>query len=645
MGILEQIEKENDIKNISRDKYGELAEEIREFLIDKVSENGGHLASNLGAVELTMALHTVMDFPEDKLIFDVGHQSYTHKILTGRKDGFDSLRQFQGMSGFPKRSESDADAFNTGHSSTGISAAMGFAVARDMKGTKEKVAVVIGDGSMTGGMAYEALNGLAQLKTGCVVVLNDNEMSIGKNVGGLSRYLNSIRVGAAYNDFKSGVENSLLTTKTGTKLAHLLKRSKDNIKQIFVPGMFFEELGITYVGPIDGHDTEQLVRTFQNAFKLNKPIIIHVKTKKGKGYGLAERHPDYFHGVGPFDKETGKQIVPKKTSTYTDVFGRKLVEIGKEHEDVVAITAAMAQGTGLNRFEEKFPKRFFDVGIAEQHAVTFAAGMAAAGLVPVVAIYSSFFQRAYDQILHDVCLQKLHVILAVDRAGLVGQDGETHQGIYDVAFLSHMPNMVVLAPKNRYELEAMMDYAYSYDGPIAIRYPRGSAYKGYEDKFQKIEYGKSEVLKEGKKIAILACGTMVEEADKLVSLLQEKGETPTLVNVRFVSMVDEDLLEKLLADHSVIVTMEDCVTSGGYGEQVARYLAERGVCKDSGCFEKAENAGSEKDTGRCVIHVDGSIPQEQVQHGTIGELRKMLGIDAESMCEKIMDVCNGKQKN
>ena len=620
MSILDEITKENDIKHIAKEDYPILAEEIRSFLIDKVSVNGGHLASNLGTVELTMALHMVMDFPEDKLIFDVGHQSYTHKILTGRKDDFESLRQYGGMSGFPKRNESACDAFDTGHSSTGISAAMGYAVARDMRGTNERVAVVIGDGSLTGGMAYEALNGLAQLKTGCVVVINDNNMSIGKNVGGLSKYLNEIRLGSAYNDLKTGVEHSLLGSKTGTKLAKILKKSKDNIKQFFVPGMFFEELGITYVGPIDGHDMNQMVHTFEHAFMLDKPIIIHVKTKKGKGYGYAERHPDYFHGVAPFNIETGKVLLAKTTSCYTDIFAKKIVSMGEKYENLVAITAAMAQGTGLSRFEASYPKRFFDVGIAEQHAVTFASGMAAAGLVPVVAIYSSFLQRAYDQILHDVCLQKLHVIFAIDRAGLVGQDGETHQGIYDVAYLSHMPNMTVLAPKNRYELEAMLEYAYHFDGPIAIRYPRGSAYKGHEDSLAKIEYGKSEMLKTGNKVAILACGSMVEEADVLVSKLEAQGMSPTLINVRFVSTLDKEMMDSLVSDHSVFVTMEDNITADGYGTRVASYLAKHNQTNQ-------------------YIHIDGSISESYVPQGTIGQLRARLGIDADCLYEKVMNAC------
>lgn len=617
MSLLDEITKENDIKNIKREDYPVLAGEIRSFLIDKVSENGGHLASNLGTVELTMALHAVMHFPQDKLIFDVGHQAYTHKILTGRKSEFDTLRQYGGLSGFPKRNESACDAFNTGHSSTGISAAMGYAVARDMAGVDEKVAVVIGDGSLTGGMAYEAINGLAQLKTGCVVIINDNNMSIGKNVGGLSKYLNEIRLGSAYNDLKTGVENSLLGSKAGTKLARILKKSKDNIKQFFVPGMFFEELGVTYVGPIDGHDIHQMIHTFEHAFMLEKPIIIHVKTQKGRGYGYAERHPDYFHGIAPFNKQTGKVVSAKTTSCYTDIFAKKMVAMGEAHDNLVAVTAAMAQGTGLSRFEAAYPKRFFDVGIAEQHAVTFAAGMAAAGLVPVVAIYSSFLQRAYDQILHDVCLQKLHVIFAIDRAGLVGQDGETHQGIYDVAYLSHMPGMIVLAPKNRYELEAMLEYAYEYDGPIAIRYPRGSAYKGHADTLAPIVYGKSEMLKMGKEVAILACGNMLEEADLLVSKLEDAGMKPTLVNVRFVSMLDKEMMDSIVDSHRVFVTMEDNITAQGYGTRVAAYLAGK---LDKGAY----------------THIDGSIAQTYVPQGTIGKLRAELGIDAEHLFDKVM---------
>ncbi len=618
MKLLDSINNSNDIKNINKEDYAELAEEIRAFLIDKVSVNGGHLASNLGAVELTMALHLCMDFPTDKLIFDVGHQAYTHKLLTGRKDEFEHLREYGGLSGFPKSCESDADAFNTGHSSTSISAAMGYAVARDLNKENYKVAAVIGDGSMTGGMAFEALNSLSQIKTGCVIILNDNEMSIDKNVGGVSRYLNSIRLGDAYNGFKTGVEQSLLATKTGTKVARILKRSKDNIKQFFVPGSFFDEIGITYVGPVDGHDIDNMVSVFKQAFKLNKPIIIHVKTKKGKGYRFAERHPDYFHGIASFDKETGHLIEKKTNKTYTDIFKHKLVELGDKHEDVVAITAAMSIGTGVFKFAEKYPKRCFDVGIAEQHAVTFAAGMAKAGLVPFVAVYSSFLQRAYDQILHDVCMQKLHVIFAVDRSGLVGQDGETHQGIYDISYLSHMPNMLLMAPKNRYELQSMMDFAYDYDGPVAIKYARGTAFKGLEECNAPIEVGKSEVIYEGREIAIFACGNMMEEALKLYNKLKDSGKNPTLINVRFVSMIDYALLDGICSNHNVIVTMEENISKGGYGELLASALLDKGYDKD----------------GK-IIHIDASIKQDIVSHGKISELRDMLGISADKIYEAI----------
>jgi len=615
MSILGKISNPNDIKELNKKEYDALASEIREFLVDKVSERGGHLASNLGAVELTMALHLCMDFPKDKLIFDVGHQAYTHKILTGRMNEFEHLREFGGLSGFPKTKESDTDSFNTGHSSTSISAAMGYAVARDMRGSDEKVACVIGDGSLTGGMAYEAINCLAQHRTGCVIILNDNEMSIDKNVGGLSKYLNSIRVGSAYNELKEGVENSLLATKVGTKVAKTLKHSKDTLKQFLVPGMFFEELGITYVGPIDGHNVDDLVSTIKSAFKLNKPIIIHVKTKKGKGYALAEKHPDYFHGVAPFYKDTGKLKTKKVTSTYTDMFGRHMVELGAKYDNLTAISAAMSIGTGLNRFSEVYPDRFFDVGIAEQHAVTFAAGMASAGMIPVVAIYSSFLQRSYDQILHDVCLQNLHVVFCIDRTGLVGQDGETHQGIYDVSYLSHLPNMTVLAPKNRVELIRMMDYAMECNGPVAIKYPRGSASKELMDVDTPIKYGKSEVVYKGEDIAIYSCGHMMEEALKLYNMLLDAGRKPTLINARFINIIDDELLVDITKTHNTIVTIEENVTVGGFGQMLMARLSNLSVDK--------------------VTHIDASIHAGKVEQGTIKELRHMLGIDAESIFHKV----------
>ncbi len=623
MSILDRINEPNDIKKIKKEAYEPLAQEIRSFLLEKVSKTGGHLASNLGAVELTMALHLVMHFPEDKLIFDVGHQAYTHKLLTGRKAEFDTLRQEGGLCGFPKGRESECDAFDTGHSSTSISAAMGYAAARDLAGGREKIACVIGDGSMTGGMAYESINCLSQQRNGLVIILNDNEMSIDKNVGGLSKYLNNIRVGSTYNEIKSGVENVLISTNTGEKVAKTIKRSKDSIKQLLVPGMFFEELGITYVGPIDGHNIPSMVSTFKKAFQLNKPIIIHVKTRKGKGYLPAEEHPDYFHGIAPFDIATGKVLAEKKRRTYTDIFARHMVELGEQHENLVAITAAMSIGTGLNRFENAFPERFFDVGIAEQHAVTFAAGLAKAGMVPVVAIYSSFLQRAYDQILHDVCLQKLHVIFAVDRSGLVGQDGETHQGIYDTSYLAHLPNLTVLAPKNRFELMDMMDYAVNMDGPVAIKYPKGDAYKGLADFAAPIEQGKSEIIVKGRKVAIYACGHMAEEATHLVHRLRDIGINPTLVNVRFLSSVDIPLMEKIAVTHDVIAVMEENITAGGYYEKLV--------------FELARHKRMRED----LKLIDGSIKEGCCAQGTVEEQRRRLGIDCDTLFEKIREATEG----
>ena len=626
MSYLEQIKKPNDIKKLNKPEVKELAREIREFLISSISETGGHLASNLGSVELTIALHLVMDFPADKLIFDVGHQCYTHKLLTGRTDEFKGLRQQGGISGFPKRSESDCDPFNTGHSSTSISAAMGYAIARDLRGGDEKVACVIGDGSLTGGMVYEAINCLAQEKTPMVIILNDNEMSIDRNVGGISKYLTNIRVGSAYNDLKNGVEATLLATRTGEKVAKTIKRSKDSIKNLFVPGSFFDNLGITYIGPIDGHDIYGMVNTINSAFKLNKPIVIHVKTVKGKGYRPARKHPDYFHGVEPFDKKTGKPLKPKERKTYTDIFSRHMVTLGERYDNVVAITAAMAKGTGLTRFCDAFPERFFDVGIAEQHAVTFAAGLACSGLLPVVAVYSSFLQRAYDQILHAVCLQGLKVIFAVDRSGLVGADGDTHQGIYGISYLRQMPGLTVFAPKDRFELMAMLDYAAEASGPSAILYPRGGAAKCYGETPEKIEYGKSEImfrsnLPKDKSVAVYCVGHMVEEGVALKKLLEEKGVGVTLINSRFVNVVDDECLGFVSENHSVVATLEENVSAGSYSELIGEKLLEAGY---DGSF------------------VSGTIENGIVVHATVAEQRRAIGIDAQSMCERIIKYVGGK---
>lgn len=618
MNILDKINKPNDIKDIDREDLPELADEIREFLVSHVSETGGHLAPNLGCVELTMALHRVLDFPEDKLIWDVGHQSYVHKILTGRKNEMGTLRQFGGMSGFPKTSESPCDAFNTGHSSTSISAALGMACARSIKGTNEKIAAVIGDGSFTGGMVYEAMNNMADIKTGCLVVLNDNNMSIDQNVGGMSTYLSKIRVGQQYNDFKGNVEKILMKIPVaGEHLARGLKKSKDSIKQIFVPGMFFEELGVTYIGPIDGHDIDVMEATFRKALKLNRPILVHVKTVKGKGYIHAERHPSYFHGVDPFDIQTGKVMKDRKVMTNTGVFARKLVELGKADPRITAITAAMGKGTGVSAFAAEFPDRAFDVGIAEEHAVTFAAGLAASGLVPVVAIYSSFLQRAYDQILHDVCLQKLHVIFAIDRSGLVGADGDTHQGIFDTAFLSHIPNMTIIAPKNRYELTRAMEWAVAYDDPVALKYSRGEAYYGLKEYNSDIEYGRSEMIHRGQKLAIVAVGNMVQEAEKVYDRLLAEGTNVTFVNARFLKPIDTDMIDELSRDHEHIVVIEEEIKHGGYGSLVEEYVMDRHL---------------DVDVTVCAIE------DTFVQHGSVEELRKMLKLDADSLYDRIKHI-------
>lgn len=478
--ILERIEKENDIKEIPPEELELLAEEIREFLIHKISVTGGHLGSNLGAVELTMALHLSLTLPKDKIVWDVGHQSYTHKILTGRRAGFESLRKYGGMSGFPKRKESECDCFDTGHSSTSISAGLGLVKARDLKGEDGTIVSVIGDGSLTGGMAYEALNNAARIRTNYIIVLNDNNMSISENVGGMSKYLNNIRTADKYLDIKEGVYNSLMDKKLDS-VVDRIRRAKSSVKHLVIPGMIFEDMGITYLGPVDGHNINAMLKVFREAKRCKSAVLVHVITQKGKGFAPAERHPARFHGAEPFDVETGLPLKPKTKSNYTDVFSTVMCKLGDRNPDIVAITAAMPDGTGLKRFKNMYPDRFFDVGIAEEHAVTFAAGLAAGGMKPVVAIYSSFLQRAYDQILHDVCIQNLPVVFAIDRAGLVGSDGETHQGIFDLSYLSSIPNMHIMAPKNKWELSDMLKFAVSFNGPIALRYPRGEAYDGLKE--------------------------------------------------------------------------------------------------------------------------------------------------------------------
>lgn len=613
-GYLDRINEANDIKKIEPEAYDALASEIRSFIIESVSEHGGHLASNLGVVELTMALHLCMDFPNDKLIWDVGHQAYTHKLLTGRKEDFSGLRTFGGMSGFPKHKESPCDAFDTGHSSTSISAALGYARARDLKGEDRTVVAVIGDGSLTGGMAYEALNNVSHLKSNMIIVLNDNKMSISENVGGLSKHLTALRTRESYMDFKMDVEKKLKQIPhVGDSVARSVKKSKDSIRQLFVKGGFFEDFGIKYIGPIDGHDIKEMVRVLNALKRLNEPVVMHVVTQKGRGYVPAEQNPSAFHGVGSFDIATGESLA-SKSLTYTSVFSKTICRLGKANPDVVTICAAMPDGTGLIAFKKHFPGRFFDVGIAEQHAVTFAAGLAAGGMHPFVAVYSSFLQRAYDQIIHDVCIQNLPVVFCVDRAGLVGADGETHQGIFDLSYLSMIPNMTVCAPKNKYELYDMLYFAYQYHGPIAIRYPRGSAYEGFKNMRPPIEYGKSELMFEGEKIALVAVGSMVQTAVQVREKLLDKGINATVVNARFVCPLDTECLDRLSRDHQWIVTMEENVLKGGFGEACGDYL-----------LAKHEDVR--------LIHV--GVPDVYVEHGGVDQLKKTLHMDADSIVERI----------
>lgn len=617
--MLEKINQPNDIKKINPDDYRVLAKEIRRFLLQNVSKTGGHLASNLGIVELTMALHLVLDFPKDQLIFDVGHQSYVHKILTGRKDGFKNLRQFHGMSGFPKRKESNCDAFHSGHSSMSLSAALGLAAARDINHTDEKIVAVIGDGALSGGMAYEALNNMARLrgeKKNLIIILNDNKMSIAENVGGMSAYLNKVRTQKGYVEFKGNVEQSLLKIPNiGKPLAGFLKKSKDSIKQLFVPGMMFEDMGLTYIGPIDGHNISLLVETLNRAKQLDEPIIIHVVTKKGKGYKLAEQNPAKFHGINPFSLKTGEVLSKNSSSSNTDVFSDTLVEAAREDEKIVAVTAAMPDGTGLQKFANEYPERFYDVGIAEEHAVTFCAGMAANGLKPVFAVYSTFLQRGFDQILHDTALGNYPVIFGLDRSGLVGADGETHQGVFDIPYLSVIPNLTIMAPINAKELREMLLYTLkNIKGPTAIKYSRGEALRLFEDQWEKIRYGKSQTLKKGRDAVIISVGNMISEAVKAVEILENQGYKIGLVNPRFVKPLDDEMLDHLAKDYSFIVTLEEGMLNGGFGSMVMQNLYQKGYTG------KIRNIG---------------IKDQFVEHGSISELRHMLNLDGESIAVSV----------
>ena len=611
---LEKINKPNDVKELSNDELLPLAAEIREYMINTLSTRGGHLASNLGVVELTIALHRCLEFPQDKLIWDVGHQSYTHKILTGRREAFKSLRSFGGISGFPSPEESDCDAFGAGHSSTSIAAGMGFAMARELSGGNERIVSVIGDGSLTGGMAFEGLNNASSLKKNFVIVLNDNNMSISENVGGLSVQLSRMRTSGWYKGLKEGVHQSLERIPIyGERIDATIHRTKSGIKQLMIPGMIFEEMGLMYLGPVDGHNIGSMERIFEEAFSYNGPVVVHVLTKKGRGFEPAERHPSRFHGAQPFDIERGLPL-GRKEATYTDIFSTVIKKAAERDTKVVAITAAMMDGTGLKRFRNRFPERFFDVGIAEEHAVIFAAAMARAGYRPVVAVYSSFLQRAYDQILNDVCGQKLPVVFAIDHAGLVGSDGRTHHGIFDISYLSSMPGMTIMAPKNKWELSDMMKFALSYDGPVAIRYPKGEAFTGLEEYRQSIAYQKSEIIYPDGDVLLFALGSMVECACKVKKLLSDAGISAAVVSARFARPFDEEYLRSNAGKFQLIVTMEENVLSGGFGQKVKLFLS---------------------DISYSVKVMTIALEDTFVEHGDLDSLKEKCGIDDQSIAAKI----------
>jgi 1-deoxy-D-xylulose-5-phosphate synthase len=615
MAVLEKVNYPKDLKNLSLKELNILSNEIRKFLIDKVSKTGGHLASNLGVVELTIALHRIFDLPKDKIVWDVGHQCYVHKILTGRKDRFDTLRTYGGLSGFTTRKESEYDVFGAGHSSTSISAALGIAKARDLKGEKFNVIAVIGDGALTGGMALEALNDAGASKNDLIVVLNDNEMSISQNVGSLAMYLSKIRTSPKYITIRNDIE--LLVKKIpalGNNIYKSMEKIKEGVKQLVIPGMLFEELGFTYLGPIDGHNIENLLDVFQRAKKLKGPILIHVITKKGKGYIYAEDQPDVYHGVGPFEVATGNNFTQSKI-TYSEVFGEELIKLAKEDQRIVAITAAMPDGTGLKPFSEHFKDRFFDVGIAEQHAATFAAGLATQGLKPIFAVYSTFLQRAYDQVVHDICLQNLPVVLAIDRSGVVGEDGETHQGILDISFLRVIPNLTIISPKDIEEFKMMIKWAIDFNRPIAIRYPRGGDLNVQFEKYDEINYGRWEELTIGKDVCIISTGRLTQNAKLVIEKLNKHNILPTLINARFIKPLDNRLLDEIFKDYDIIFTIEDHYLSGGFGSAVLEYAAKKNY------KGKIRNIG---------------YPDEFVTHGNISLLYKKYNLDVEGLYNTIL---------
>ncbi len=611
--ILDKVNLPDDLKKLSIKEKKELAEEIREEIMNVVSTNGGHLASNLGVVELTIALYSYLDLPTDKVIWDVGHQSYVHKILTGRKDRFKTLRKMDGIAGFTRIDESVYDAFDTGHSSTSISVALGMARARDILHKKNKVVAIIGDGALTGGMAMEALNDAGISKTNMIVILNDNEMSISKNTGGMSRFLSNLRTKKGYIKSNSKIRKVVngipLVGKTIYKAAD---RLKNGIKGLFIPNMYFESIGFKYLGPVDGHSIEDLEKIFKRAVDLEGPILIHVVTKKGKGYEIAEENPNKYHSVSPFDIKTGKSL-KVKSKDYSKVMGDKLLEIAKKNKKIIAITAAMEEGTGLHEFCNKYPDRFFDVEIAEQHGLTMAAGMAISGLIPVIPIYSSFLQRGYDQLVHDIALTKQHVVICVDRAGVVGNDGETHQGLLDLSYLNTIPNMVVMAPKDFNELESMLEFACNYDGPIAIRYPRGGESSVSFKKDKEIKLGKGEIISKGEDITIVAIGKMVSYAYQVAEKLKEDNINAEVINARFAKPFDKRLIDKSLEKTKLLVTIEDNNVHGGFGESL----------------------DSELDNVKHSLNI--GYPDEFIKHGSIDEIEKKYHMDVDSIYKRIKE--------
>ena len=611
--IINSINNNRDLKKLNIKEKEQLADEIREYLIQTISKTGGHLASNLGVVELTIALESVFELPKDKIIWDVGHQSYVHKIINGRREKLKKIRQFGQISGFPKTKESETDCFNTGHSSTSISAALGMAIARDIKKEKYNIVAVIGDGALTGGMALEALNHVGSLKKKMIIILNDNEMSISKNISGMNELLTNLRLKKRYRKSNKKFKRIISTIPIiGQYITLAIKKFKKTLKQLFIPGMYFEEIGLKYIGPIDGHNIEDLETILNKAKNIDEPVLIHVVTKKGKGYKFAEEAPEKYHGVGSFDIDKG--IISSANKTYSDIFGEKLCELAKENSNIIAITAAMKDGTGLSKFSELYKDRFFDVGIAEQHALTLAAGIAKNGMIPVVSIYSSFYQRGYDQVIHDICTQNLHVVMCVDRAGCVGSDGETHQGLFDLSFFKIIPNIVILAPKNFEELELMLDYAIKIKKPVVIRYPRGSE-KGNQLTTSPIKNASSEILKQGKDISIIAIGNMVSRAIEVATLLEKDNINCEVINTRFLKPLDEDTILKSIKKTKNVITIEDNTINGGLASSIKEMIVNNTL-----------------DNVKIKSY---AYPDKFIEHGKVDELEKKYKIDTQNIIDDI----------